>query len=464
MESSRTPEDAGPPPEERRPGRRFTLDALAAVLSAELHLTVDTPLYVAYSGGMDSHVLLHALAGLRARAPWRVAALHIDHGLQPDSAEWSRHCASVCAALNVPYRSERVSVGDIADRGIEDAARRARYAALRRLLPDHAVLLTAHHRNDQAETVLLQLLRGAGVPGLAAMPAVTGFAGGRLARPLLGFERVALAEYAVEHGLRWIEDASNRDTGPARNFLRRRVWPIVTERWPHAAERIARAAHYQGAAARLLDDLARIDFAMARDDAGGLKISAVQALSPERQANLVRYWVRSQGRPAPPEPVLREILERVTRDPRTRHAAVCWPDTEVRRYRDRLVLLGPIPAAPRDWQAVWEPDTVLRIPGSGWQLCATAAVGAGIARSRIAGKTLQVRLRRGGERCRLRGHRHKVKKLLQEAGIPPWERGHWPLVYVDGDLAAIGDRWVCEPYEAHAGEAGLALALKREND
>lgn len=461
MESSKKPEAGTSPFQEVNSGRRFTLDALARVLTEALRLTPQRPLYIAYSGGMDSHVLLHALAAMRARAPWRVSAIHIDHGLQPDSAAWARQCAAVCAALDVPYRTERVEVRDIRAHGLEDAARRARYAALRRLLPAGAVLVTAHHQNDQAETLLLQLLRGAGPAGLAGMPAVADFARGRIARPLLGFARPALAAYAAAHGLRWIEDASNRDTGPARNFLRHRVWPVLEQRWPQAAERLTAAARHQAEAAQLLDVLGRLDIAGCGDTDGALRISALQALAPERQINLVRSWIRLRGATMPAEPVLRQILARVARTPQTRHAAIRWPGAQVRRYRDRLVLLGAAPALPEDWEAAWEPDAVLDIPGGLWRLRATPTIGAGIARAHVVGKALRVRLRRGGERCLLRGHRRKVKKLLQEAGIPPWERNQLPLVYLDGDLAAIGDRWVCEPYAAGRDEPGFALVLER---
>ncbi len=453
MESSKSP-DA-----DRSP-HRFTLDALARVLRETLRLTPQDPLYVAYSGGMDSHVLLHALASLRRQDPWHVHAIHVDHGLHPQSAHWARHCAAVCADLNVPYQTERVRVTDIAARGLEDAARAARYAALARLLPPGAVLLTAHHQNDQAETLLLQLLRGAGPAGLAAMPAAAAFAAGRIARPLLGFERAALAAYAADHRLRWIEDTSNSDTRLARNFLRRRVWPVLAERWPQAAGRLAAAARHQAEAAQLLDALGRLDLEACGDTEGALRISAVQALAPARRANLIRYWIRQAGARVPPEPVLRQILACVARTPQTRHAAVRWPGAQVCRYRDRLALLGGAAAAAAGWEAPWEPSGVLEIPGGLWRLRAVPTVGAGIACARVAGKTLRVRLRRGGERCRLRGHRRKVKKLLQEAGIPPWERRLLPFVYLDDELVAVGDRWVCEPFAAGRDEPGFVLVLE----
>jgi tRNA(Ile)-lysidine synthase len=448
----------GSDPTARAMRAAFSVDALARILSDELGLTPATPLYVAYSGGLDSHVLLHALASLRAHAPWAVQALHVDHGLQPASAEWTRHCADVCRVLNIPFQSERVSVERIDDHGLEDAARRARYAALTRLLPADAVLLTAHHQDDQAETILLQLLRGAGVHGLAGMPAVAPFGSGRHARPLLGVARTALAEYAQAQRLSWIEDASNADTRLSRNFLRHRLWPVLRERWPDAAVYLARAARHQAEAAKLLDERARLDMEAVAGGEGELSSAGLNALSPERQANCLRYWIRIHGLKLPSEAVLREVLARVRHEPETRQARIAWPGAEVRRHRDRLALFVPEPELLTEWEAEWRPDAALDLP-AGWRLRAQPAIGRGLSRARVANRTLQVRLRRGGERCLLRGHHHK--KLLQDAGVPPWERARLPLVYIDGDLAAIGDRWVCQPYGAAEGEAGLELVIER---
>lgn len=461
MESSRNADGGVPRPRRRR---EFTPDALARVLRDEFGWSPDVPLYVAYSGGMDSHVLLHALCGLRAHAPWSVTALHIDHGLQADSERWAQHCADVCAALRVPYRSARVTVRDIAARGMEDAARRARYAALAELLPMGAMLLTAHHRSDQAETLILQLLRGTGVPGLAAMPPLAAFGRGRLARPLLDFGRATLARYAAEHDLRWIDDPSNFDAGPARNFLRQRLWPVLSERWPQADDRFAATAGHLAEASRLLDELGEVDRATCAVEDGELKISTLQTLSFERQTNLLRYWVRRQTGAAPPESALRELMTRLESMPRTRHATVSWAGIEVRRYRDRLSVAAADVKDAGAWEIPWDLAGELEIPGVRWHLRACAAIGAGISQQRIAGKHVSVRARRGGEVCRLRGHRRSVKKLLQEAGIPPWERCHWPLVYADGDLVSVGDRWVCEPFAAAAQERGWVLHLQRDTE
>ena len=213
----------------------FSPAILEAILVDRLGLTLATPLRVAYSGGIDSHVLLHALVALRQSATWRISAIHIDHGLQPASADWALHCRRVCSDLKIDCAVERIDVSRVKEDGVEAAARRARYACLGRRLAAGEALLTAHHRDDQAETLMLQLLRGSGIHGLAAMPEVAPFGVGRLARPLLSFTRAALKRYAACHGLEWIEDVSNEDTRLARNFLRRRVFPLLAERWPELA-------------------------------------------------------------------------------------------------------------------------------------------------------------------------------------------------------------------------------------
>jgi len=462
MENSKRPERGAALSSARRRLRRFAPEALASILREDLRITPDTECFVAYSGGMDSHVLLHALAALRASEPWRISALHVDHSLQPKSAEWAEHCAQVCTDLVVPYRATRVSVRHVADHGLEDAARRARYAALAEMLPPDGVLLTAHHRNDQAETLMLQLLRGSGVAGLAAMPTIAPFANGRLARPLLGFERAALADYARTHGLHWIEDASNFDTGRARNFLRHRIWPVLSERWPASVDRVATAAGHAAETSRLLDDLAQLDRDATADEEGKLRIPILMALSPERQGNLLRFWIREETGASPPEKRLRELMRQILTVSRTQHASVTWGSVTVRRYRDCLSLHRASSGVDKNWEALWDPATVLEIPGANWRLRAQPTAGSGLARERIAGSALRVCFRQGGEQLLFRGHHRSLKKLFQEAGVPPWERRIIPLIYLDGELIAVGDRWVSDSFAAAPDAAGLALTIDRE--
>ena len=439
----------------------FSTRALADILR-RLGLASDTPLKVAFSGGLDSCVLLHALCRLREAMPLRLSALHVDHGLQPVSADWARFAEQTCARLNVPCTVERIHVADIRGHGLEAAARHARYAFLARHVASGEVLLTAHHGDDQAETVLLQMLRGAGVHGLAAMREIAPFSAGRIARPLLGFTRTQLANYADREKLHWIDDASNRDPRFSRNYLRHRVFPLLEERWPEAARQIARSAGQAAEAAELLDLLAESDLRSCRGQSGlALSVTALRRLSPPRQRNLIRYWLRVQGFQTPSALHLAHVLAQVAHEPRTRQAVIRWPEAEVCRYRDTLTAQTPCAETDAGVRLPWDPAVPLDIPGVG-RLRAVAAQGDGLSRARIGELPLTVGLRQGGETCRLpgRAHRHKLKKLLQEAGIPPWERRRLPLVYVNDDLAAIGDRWVCEPYAARADEAGWKLRLE----
>lgn len=440
----------------------FSAAALAAVLFDELCLPPGAHLKVAYSGGLDSHVLLHALSVLRADHHFSLSAIHIDHDLQSASADWGRQCAGLCAALNVRYVVKRVSVGGIADEGMEAAARRARYAALAAELAPEDILLTAHHCDDQAETVLLQLLRGTGVAGLAAMPIQAVFGPGRIARPLLGFSRAALHAYAQEHRLAWIEDPSNQESHLRRNFLRTEIMPRLARHWPAHASLLARTARHAAEAMGLLDEVAETDLAACRHAVAhspqALSVNALTALSAPRQRNLLRYWLRRQGFLAPAAAQLEEVLAQVQTAPRSQQARVCWPGTEVWRYRDQLVAMPTQHAPDPALDVVWDQRAPLDLPGIG-RLRVVPIRGQGLSCARLNGKSLHVRMRSGGETLILPGreHHHVLKKLLQAEAVPPWLRARLPLFYVDHELAAVADRWVCAPYLAGDGEAGLKI-------
>ncbi len=439
----------------------FSPRALASVLTEELRLTRGTPLVVGYSGGLDSHVLLHALTQLRVDGGWPVRAIHVHHGLHADAGLWTEHSARICAQLNIALEVETVTVAGIADHGLEEAARRARYAAFARRLRAGEVLLTAHHRDDQAETVLLQLLRGTGVRGIAAMAACAPFGGGLLVRPLLRWGRAALAEYARVEQLRYIDDPSNTDCDLARNYVRTEILPRLSARWPDAAGQIARSARHSREAVTLLDEVAAVDLKACGTSAGELRIECLVPLSPARRSNLVRFWLRERGLRVPAEHTVRQILAQCERVPHTQQAHITWPEGEVRRYRGVLTA-NLRRGAPADWTASWDPALPLVIPGTGKRLRVQPATGSGLAQAWMRAAPWQVQWRQGGERCLLPGrtHRHRLKKLLQEAGVPPWERGRLPLVYVEGQLAAVADRWVCQPFAARAGEPGVTLVLE----
>lgn len=446
----------------RKPDAGFSPAALAAVLFDELRLPPATHLKVAYSGGLDSHVLLHALAVLRAEHPFSLSAIHIDHGLQSASAEWGRHCARVCTTLDVPCVVKSVQVEGVAEEGTEAAARRARYAALAAALAPGEILLTAHHGDDQAETVFLQLLRGTGVAGLAAMPTRAGFGPGQIVRPLLGFSRTALQAYAQEHQLAWIEDPSNRESHLRRNFLRTEILPRLTRHWPAYANLLARTARHAADAMELLDEVAEVDFVACRQPVThspqALSVSALTTLSVARQRNLLRYWLRRQGFLAPATAQLEEVLAQLRNTPRSQQARVCWPGTEVWRYRDLLAAMPAQQVPDPALDVVWDLRAALNLPGMG-QLQVRTVRGQGLSRARLNGKTLHVRPRLGGEALMLpgRAHHHALKKLLQAEGVPPWLRAHLPLLYVADELVAVADRWVAAPFLAGDDEEGLKI-------
>jgi tRNA(Ile)-lysidine synthase len=421
--------------------------------------------WVAYSGGVDSHALLHALACLCPELSCRVGAVHVNHGLQVAAADWDEHCRIVCAGLDVPYVALEVDARAGAGESREAAARMARYAVLKEWLPCGDVLLTAQHRDDQAETLLLQLLRGSGVKGLAAMPRSAPFGGGLLLRPLLDCTHKALLDYAVANHLNWVDDPSNQDVSLDRNFLRHQALPALRRRWPALSTTLSRSARHCAEAARMLEDLAREDIERIAGAASDtLTVSGLLSLLPPRRRNVLRYWVAEQGATIPSEAVLGHIERDVLDSRADAEACVRWGSWELRRYRDRVHLLAQLPRRDLTGIIVWHPETALELPKAGGVLSACRGTGQGVRAAALVDATVSVRWRRGGERCRPVGrqHQHALKKLFQERGIPPWERGRIPLVYIGEELAAVADLWVCEPFGAGAGESGYAIHWRRE--
>ena len=445
----------------RKPDSGFSTAALAARLFDEWRLPANARLKVAFSGGLDSHVLLHALATLRLTHPFQLTAVHVDHGLQAVSFGWSEHCQRICQAMDVACVTRRVTVSGISEEGMEAAARRARYAAFAELLEPGDCLLVAQQRDDQAETVLLQLMRGTGLAGLAGMPGRSRLGRGELLRPLLGFGRNALYSYAVEHQLHWIEDPSNTDLELRRNFLRHEILPRLVHYWPEAGSMLARSARHAAEAQALLDELARVDLETCTSThaayPAALSVAAVTDLSAPRQRNALRKWLKDHGYRPPSELFLNMLMEQIRHSSRSTQACVRWPGIEVWRYRDLLVAMPVRPVADRQLDVVWDLRSVLELPTIG-QLRVEATKGRGIVRARLKGD-LHVRLRQGGERFLLPGrrHHHSLKKLLQAAGVPPWERSRLPLFYAGNDLIAVADRWICAPYAAGPDETGLSI-------
>ncbi len=455
----------------KRPNAAFSPSILHAILFERLSLLPGCHIKIAYSGGLDSHVLLHTLSRLRGDERFQLSAIHIDHGLQAPSADWAEHCRGVCARLDVPCHVERIRIERGRRQSLEAIARRERYACLRKHIGRHEILATAHHQDDQAETLLIMLLRGAGIHGLAAMPDIVPFGDGCLIRPLLAFPRRLLADYAGANGLGWIEDASNRDLRFTRNFIRQRVLPLLHERWPQAGRLISRSAGHCAEAISLLDEMAQTDLdacgtSMASPFAAigeGLSMRSLQGLPDARARNLLRYWFRTRGHAMPHTRLVNEILYGLVRRRTMAGAAVIrWPTAELRRYRDTLFLTFPLAPVDPELALPWDLKTPLSIPSLGLRLVPRRAEGAGLHLGAIGSRPVSVRLRQGGEVCMLpgRGCHQKLKKLYQARGIPPWERERIPLIYVGDQLAAVAGLWVCEPFPAPAGAPGVSIRLE----
>jgi len=406
-------------------------------------------LWVAYSGGLDSHVLLHACAVLRGRLDGELRAVHLDHGLHADSLGWAGHCRGVCEAMAVPLTVRRLRIDAGPGDSLEAVARAARYAVLAALLgPDEAVA-TAQHRDDQAETLLLALLRGSGVHGLAAMPARSALGAGRLLRPLLGFGRADLRAYALRHGLEWVDDPSNADTGLDRNFLRHRVLPALGERWPSAARTLARSAAHCAEAAELIDAAADERLAAlggARPET--LSVGAVRRLEPALARSVLRRWLVKRGFRAPDRVRLHQIFADVMQARADADPLVGWDGCEVRRYRDDLFALAPLPAPPPAQVIAWDGAGPLELPNALGRL--VPAQGPECPLSEL--KVLIGSRGMPPLRCRRPGGApsRSLKDLFQQAGVPPWLRVHVPLLQRGGDLAGVAG-------VARCGESPLAV-------
>jgi tRNA(Ile)-lysidine synthase len=413
-------------------------------------------LCVAYSGGRDSTVLLH-VASQQSEFPLR--AVYVNHGLHLGADSWGAHCGLICKQLGVPFSVLEVTVNPSHAQGPESAARDARYEALHaNLLADEA-LLTAHHEQDQLETFLLQLFRGAGVAGLAGMPVAQRREGVMHLRPLLNVPAQSVADYARAMGLEWIEDPSNEERQFDRNFVRHELLPLIQERWPAAARAVARTARLSGYANELLEELARIDLDGAVEGRC-LSAEALSSRSRNRQRNLLRYCLRQWHLPVPSEAQLNQALSSLLSPRADSQPEAAWPGVRIRRFRGRLWFFGEIndpllsvAGAPQEY--LLEPGSSLDMGPVRGRLDFGDAEGAGIAH-RWLQQPLEIRFREGGEKLRpaRNAATRSLKNLLQESDIVPWMRGHIPLIYADEQLVAVGDLWINAACAADPGEPG----------
>lgn len=416
--------------------------------------------WVALSGGLDSCVLLHALVSLKLGV--EVRALHVNHQISPNATAWQGHCVAFCESLNVPCEAISVNVEN-SGRGIEDAAREARYSVFTQYLGENECLLTAHHADDQAETMLLRLMRGTGTRGLAAMAQQRPIGKGFLCRPLLGFTRADLEAYALANDLRWVDDESNANDDYDRNLLRNKVFPVLRERWPEFAAKWQQTADICAQNEILLDELADGDLKLAclKSELVGTSISLAffEGLSLGRRHNLLRRWLRVEGLTTPEQHHLAQIERQLLGARQDTEAQVSWGNLVMRIFRNRLYAL-PLQDLPAIASQIVPFNGQMNLPNC-FQLSAVYCEASELPLLDSKLPDLHCRFRQGGERCKPvgRAHSQTLKRLFQEYEVSPWLRDALPLIYSGDTLVAVADLWICEGFQVNS--AGYRLKYLR---
>jgi tRNA(Ile)-lysidine synthase len=418
-------------------------------------LPTGSKLLLGLSGGMDSVVLLHVLNTLAPKLGFTLSAVHVHHGISPNADAWAQFCAGVCARYSVPLVIKHVDISPLKGaHGIEASARKLRHAAFAE--SEIPFVALAHHADDQAETLMLQLLRGAGLRGVSAMPLVREQGGQLLLRPLLGCSRTELLAYAQQHGLEWIEDESNTDDSYPRNFLRHRLFPVLEERFPAWRDTLGRSASHFAEAAVILEEVALAD------GAGEplLAVEKLEALSLPRSKNLLRHFLHGHGAPMPQEAQLDDMLSQMRGARDNADVCVNFGDWQVRRYRGFIHVMKALPIFDPMLRLDWQGEASLFWPPLQRDIHFTSVFGQGISREKLSQGRVSLRLRNGGET--LRPHplaaRRSMKNLLQENGVPPWLRERLPLLYCGEELVCVVGVAVASAFQASEGEQSVMVA------
>ncbi len=439
-------------------------------------LPAHSSILIGLSGGVDSVVLLHLLHKLSARYSWQLSALHVHHGISPNADVWSDFCAELCASLHISLHIERVDIAPLREHGIEAAARKLRHAAFAEQSCDFVAV--AHHADDQAETLLLQLLRGAGVRGASAMPVLSLSKRPQfteradsvpLVRPLLHCSREEILAYAAAHQLHWIEDESNADDSYPRNFLRHRVLPLLGESFPAYRDTLARSAQHFAEASGLLDELAQQDGVQAIH-ADTLDVAALQALGLPRAKNLLRYFLHSRGAPMPQVVQLDDMLHQLRNARQDASVCVSYSDWQVRRYQGKVYALSALGEFDPNIVLPWLGEAELNWPALNARLRfdrkrypqGNVPQSYGISLEKLQRAPVTLRMRHGGEA--LRPHpaaaTRTLKNLLQEHHVPPWQRDRLPLLYSGEELVCVSGVVIAAEYQADGHEAAIRVELR----
>jgi tRNA(Ile)-lysidine synthase len=413
---------------------------------------------VALSGGVDSVVLLHLLHQLQKTHHFTLKASHVHHGLSKNADKWVKFCEKLCAKLSISLDVHYIQLPQKKSLGIEGEARRLRYEKLLQSKTDLVVL--AHHEDDQAETFLLQLIRGAGVKGLSAMAHFDDRR--RLWRPLLNASRIDIERYAKKHQLKWIEDESNQNTDFDRNFIRSKILPILKNRFTHIIKVISRSSSHLAEAQYLLDELAKIDlkkYLKSSNYKHKLHVKTLDKLSNSRAKNILRYWLEINDQLMPSKDLLDELLRQALTAKKDATIKIeLSKEFEIRRYQDEIYIVSKKHKNLKNYEIIWAGESEIILP-NGQKLTFKKVKGRGINLKFLRDQKLKIRSRQGGESFKPDSKRptKKIKQLLQESDLPPWERENLPLIFVGDELAALPNFGIDMKFQTKPKEVGLEV-------
>jgi len=411
--------------------------------------------WVAFSGGADSTALLHAMARISSDLGRQVRAIHINHGLHPHADDWQAHCERHCENLAIELVQKKVVVEVGSRQSPEAQARTARYSAMLSTVEDNDMLLTAHHADDQAETIILNLMRGAGVDGLAAMQPVRRAGNAWLGRPLLNCRRLQLRRFLAENKIQFVDDPSNDDRSIRRNFVRHEILPRLEQMWPASTEQLNKSAAHVRSASQILKSMASADLRVCQGAYSyEIILDRLREFDGDRKALIIRQWAREHDLHTPDQRQMSELLKQLESAREDNALCLEWPGAEVHHYRSSLYIMPALPECPDNWYMDWNGQDAITLPAANGELSLL-----GTNSSSFADMPLQVHARGGNEKLLPVGQAHhkSLKQLFQAAGIPPWLRSRIPLLSSDGECLAVGDLWLDQAFAKLLGETGLDL-------
>ena len=415
---------------------------------------------VALSGGCDSMVLLFALKQLQVELNLSLKASYIDHGLSKNTLDWQVLCRNACMGMDIPFETTSINIEKIPDLGIEGAARELRYQALTRL-SNGMIVATAHHENDQAETLLLQLIRGAGLKGLAGMPEFDHLK--NIWRPMLKVQRQDIESFALKNHIQYIEDESNEDIRFDRNFLRKDILPKLYKRFPHAAKTISRSANHIAEGLNLHQSIAEDDSLLYfSENLKRLNLQMMQNLSQERVINLVRFWLDKNNQKMPSLKIMQEIYKQIKTIRKDAQIIInISQDTAIRAYKNELWLVL-IKEDQKDYEFYWRGENEIILPDLS-RLLFKKSKGQGISMKKLGTNTIRIQNRKGGERFKPFHNQptRTLKYLLQKSELPPWERNELPMIFIEDKLVAVPNYGIDYAFNAESYEDSLQIEFIR---